>query len=179
MIADAIIREMFEAEEIQEVPEGFQIDSVEKANWAVCKIKEARERRNLFNQAAYSKIEQMEQRILRNEGRYSQETAFLISALDRYIETVPAKKTKTQKTFDLPDGRLKKKFASQKLVPDEERLLQYLKNEGEYINIVTKPEWGEFKKLLKEIDGKVIRTDTGEVVDFVRIEEKPESFDVE
>lgn len=159
--------------------EGFVIDTPELANWAVCKIKEARQRRDLFNSAAKAKIERMEERIKENEARCDRETAFLLMALSRYIDTVPAKVTKTQKTFLLPDGKLKKKFASKTFKADEEKLTEYLKNDEEYIKTIKKPVWGEFKKILADIDGNVVRTDTGEIVEGVIIEDKPESFDIE
>lgn len=160
-------------------PQGFVIDSVGIANWAVCKIKEARNRRDMFNQAAEEKIEQMSKRIQENNARCDSETAFLLSALGEYIEKVPAKATKTQKTLILPDGKLKKKHPVKVLKPDEEKLLEYLNDEEEYIKITKKPVWSEFKKLLKETDGKVIRMDTGEIIEAVTIEEKPAMFDIE
>lgn len=164
-----------------EIPEkeGFVIDTPEKANWAVCKIKDARRRRDLFNMAAMSKIERMNERIRENEERCENETAFLLSALSRYIDTVPAKKTKTQKSFILPDGKLKKKFSSKVFKADEEKLTEYLKDDEDYIKIIKKPLWAEFKKILKDVDGNVVRTDTGEIVEGVSIEEKAESFDIE
>ena len=164
-----------------EIPEreGFVIDTPEKANWAVCKIKDARNRRDLFNIAAESKIARMNERIRENEERCENETAFLLSALSIYIDMVPAKKTKTQKSFILPDGKLKKKFASSVFKADEAKLTEYLKDDEEYIKTIKKPLWAEFKKILKAVDGNVVRTDTGEIVEGVVIEEKPESFDIE
>lgn len=158
---------------------GFCIDTPSKANWAVCKIKEARQRRDLFNEAAQNTINQMTQKIQNNNEYCDNETTFLLSALGEYIETVPAKITKTQKTFVLPDGKLKKKFSANVFKPDEEKLLKYLNSEEEYIKVIKKPVWLEFKKLLKEVNGKVIRTDTGEIVESVSVEEKPAYFDIE
>jgi hypothetical protein len=159
--------------------EGFVIDTPELANWAIRKVKEARQRRDLFTAAAQSQIEQLEEKIHDNEIRCDQETAFLMSALSEYIDKVPAKATKTQKTFLLPEGKMKKKFSAQVMKVQEDTLIQYLAGEEEYIKVVKKPAWSEFKKLLTIIDDKVIRTDTGEIVDGVTVETKPEIFDIE
>lgn len=158
---------------------GFVIDTPQKANWAVRKIKEARQRRDLFNSAAQNEIEELQNKIEESGRRCDSETGFLMSALAVYLETVPAKESKTQKTFILPEGKLKKKFASRVFKADEEKLAEFLANDEEYIKVVKKPIWGEFKKLLKEVNGNVIRTDTGEIVEGVIVEERPEVFDIE
>ena len=58
---------------------------------------------------------------------------------------------------------MKKKFSAQVMKVQEDTLIQYLAGEEEYIKVVKKPAWSEFKKLLTIIDDKVIRTDTGEI----------------
>lgn len=157
----------------------FVIDTPGKANWAVRVIKKARQRRDMFNSAAEDEIMRIKAKMAENEKRCDDETAFLLSALGEYVETVPAKETKTQKTFALPNGKLKKKFVSRSFKPDKDKLLEYLEGEEEYIRVTREPAWGEFKKLLKEVNGAVVRTDTGEIVAGVVIEEKPASFDIE
>lgn len=175
----SIRQEQEEAQAEERDWQGFVIDSPSKANWAVAIIKEARRRRDDFKSAAQDKIQWIQKGMEESDKRCENETAYLLSALGQYIETVPAKKTKTQKVFILPDGKLKKKFPSTVFKADEEKLLKYLEGEEEYIKVTKKPEWGEFKKLLQLVDGKVVRTDTGEIVEGVLLEEKPATFDVE
>lgn len=174
-----IRQEQEEAQAEERDWQGFIIDSPSKANWAVAIIKEARRRRDMFEEAAEAEIKRIQKGMEENDKRCENETAYLLSALGQYIETVPAKKTKTQKVFILPDGKLKKKFPSTVFKADEEKLLKYLEGEDEYIKVTKEPKWGEFKKLLQLVNGKVVRTDTGEIVEGVLLEEKPAVFDVE
>ena len=157
----------------------FVIDKPELANWAIRKVKEARRRRDMFNSAAYDTISRMEEKIAENNRRCDSETGMLLTALDRYLDIVPAKESKTQRTFILPEGKLKKKFARLDFKPDNERLAAYLADDEEYIKVIREPKWSEFKNILQAVNGNIIRTDTGEIVEGVTIEERPESFDIE
>ena len=69
---------------------------------------------------------------------------------------------------------------SQKMVKDDEKLLEYFKqnNMNEYIKTKETPAWAEFKKNLSIVDDKVIDTSTGEVVEVVKVEEIAGVFDV-
>ena len=48
----------------------------------------------------------------------------------------------------------------------------------EYIKTEEKPAWGEYKKTLSIVDGQVIDTVTGEVVDIIKVEETAGVFEV-
>nr|DAT43470.1 MAG TPA: hypothetical protein [Caudoviricetes sp.] len=48
----------------------------------------------------------------------------------------------------------------------------------DYIKTTQEPKWGEFKKLLTFQDGNAILTDTGEMVECIPVEEKPDTFDI-
>lgn len=73
---------------------------------------------------------------------------------------------------------LKKGGVTQKY--DKDELLDYLAAEGmdDYIKTTQEPKWGEFKKLLTFQDGNAILTDTGEMVECIPVEEKPDTFDI-
>ena len=66
------------------------------------------------------------------------------------------------------------------MVKDDVKLLEYFKknNMSNYIKTKETPAWSEFKNNLSIVDGKVIDTNTGEIVDVVKVEEVPGSFDV-
>lgn len=166
-------------EETQDSEHAFVIDTPELANWAIRKVKEARRRRDMFNSAAYDTISRMEDKIAENNRKCDGETGMLLFALDRYLDTIPAKESKTQKTFILPEGKLKRKFAKTDFKVDKEKLAAYLADDEEYIKVIREPKWSEFKNILQAVNGNIIRTDTGEIVEGVTIEERPESFDIE
>ena len=107
-------------------------------------------------------------------------TAFLKGCLAQYFETVPHKSTATQKSYKLLSGSLVFKLPSQKMVKEDVKLLEYFHQNGmeEYIKTEEKPAWGEFKKNLSIVDGKVVNTSTGEIVDAVKVEETAGSFEV-
>ena len=94
----------------------------------------------------------------------------------RYFDTVEHKATKTQETYKLPTGRLKMKLAGETMVPDKEILALLYPD-----LVVQKPDfqWGELKKRLSIVDGKVIDTETGEFVEAVAVEAVPPKFIVE
>ena len=94
----------------------------------------------------------------------------------RYFETVEHQTTMTQETYRLPTGKLKLKVASERMVPDNEALMNAFP-----AFVVQKPDfqWGELKKRLQIVDGKVIDTETGEFVEAVAVEAVPPKFIVE
>lgn len=177
------IQNLFEIETIEEIPEevkeDFVIDTPQKANWAIRVIKEERKRRDIFNETAELEIERLKQQIEKNNKKCDYNTGFLLSNLGEYMETLPTKKSKTLETFTLPEGKLKRKLARLFFEPNEKELVEYLKEEPEYIKVSKKADWAEFKKLLAIKDNKVIRTDTGEILNCITIEEKPATFDIE
>lgn len=176
-------KDLFTVETTEEAAEKepFVIDTPSKANWAIGKIKEARQRRDIFNETAENEIEVLYQKIESNNKKFERETAFLLSCLAEYMENLPTQKAKTQETFVLPNGKLKRKFAKSVLKPNEDKLIEYLQEqqETEYIKTNSYANWEAFSKLLTIQDGKVVRTDTGEIMDCISVVEKPETFDIE
>lgn len=159
----------------------FTIDTAPKANWAIKKIKEARQRRDIFNLSAQEEINYLRDQINDNNKKYESETFYLREALIGYMNNLPTKKSKTQESIEFPSGKLIRKFAKQVLKQEDEKLMEYLEKEKEYDYIRIKKEtmWGEFKKLLTIQDGKVVRKDTGEILDCIGIDKKEETLDIE
>ena len=158
---------------------GFVIDSPEKADWAVEKVKERQAQRDLYIAAAEAKKREMEQKIAEETAKCDQDNGFLLAALDAYIDTVPAKETKTMRQLVLPSGKIVRKLAKLDYTYDDAALLAYLQeNAPEYVESKPKAKWGEFKKALQISNGTVIRTDTGEVVEAVGVIEKPSTTEV-
>ena len=158
----------------------FTITDDNKADWALKKIAEERKEVERLNALAKQQIEEIELKIKHLEETTERKTAFLKGCLAQYFETVPHKATKTQETYKLLSGSLVFKLPSQKMVKDDEKLLEYFKqnNMNEYIKTKETPAWAEFKKNLSIVDDKVIDTSTGEVVDVVKVEETAGSFEV-
>lgn len=176
--------EIYELEEVLEQPEdereGFSINDDNVADWALRKIAEERAELDRLTSIATQQIEELQLKIKHLEEVAERKTAFLKGCLAQYFQTVPHKATKTQESYKLLSGSLVFKLPKQSMVKDDAELIEHFRQNGlqEYIKTEEKPIWGEYKKNLAIVDGKVIDTTTGEIVDAVRVEEAPGVFDV-
>lgn len=176
--------EIYELEEVLEQPEdeqkGFSINDDATADWAVRKIAEERKELERLKTIAEQQIEEINLKVKHLEETMERKTAFLKGCLAQYFQTVPHKSTKTQESYKLLSGSLVMKFGGQKLVKNDAELVDYFhQNEmPEYIKTKEEPKWAEFKKNLSIVDGNVIDNTTGEIVNVVRVEDVPSTFDV-
>lgn len=151
------------------------------ADWAIQRIKEEREELNRIRELAAEQMARIDMKLAAAERRYENGTNFLTARLAEYFETVPHKKTKTQLSYRLLSGTLKKKLGSMAMKQDDEKLLEYLKTTGneDMITVTEKPKWGEFKKRLEIVAGQIVDTETGEFVEGVEIVQNPDKFTVD
>lgn len=167
--------------DVETTLEAFKIDGDKKADWAIKQIKEAEEERDRLVTLAQEQITDLQDRINEIKRKCDNDTGYLKGLLAQYFQTVPHKDTKTQEQYKLLSGTLVFKKPSQTINHDnEEDILKYLKeNDGsDYIKTKQSVNWAEFKKCLAIVDGKVVDTELGTVVDVLKIEEVPASFSV-
>lgn len=156
--------------------EAFEIDSDVKAEWALRKIRERTAERDRIVKTSQEVIDSY-QAVIDNENKSAgDEIGYFEGMLLRYFGTVEHKATKTQETYKLPTGRLRMKLAGETMVPDRETLALLYPG-----FVVQKPDfqWGELKKRLEIMDGRVVDTETGEFVEAVTVEATPPKFTVE
>ena len=170
-----------QADEDTEDDGRFRIDNDNLADWAVRKIHEERAENKRLHDIAEEQTARIEEKIAMADRRLESRTAFLMHRLSEYFGKVPHKETKTQSKYQLLSGTLvmtREKVSIEK--EDDSVLLNYLKNSGykEYIKTKEEPVWGEFKKRLIAVDGKVIDFETGDEVSGVKANTKPATFDV-
>ena len=103
-----------------EVREQFEITDDSTAEWALKKIIEAKKERQRLLDLVDAEKQNLDIKKEQINKRYETDTGFLLSKLNTYLDTVDRKKTKTQETYQLLSGKLVRKFAKQKLVPDKE-----------------------------------------------------------
>lgn len=159
----------------------FRIDDDAMADWALRKISEEQKELDRLEQIANQQILEIQMKLQREKEAYDRKTSYLKKCLQGYFQTVPHKATKTQETYKLLSGSLvQKKSTSKMVVQDDDKLIAYFRQNdlGEYIKVKEEPKWGEFKKLLSIVDGNVIYTETGEIVDAVSVENVPEKFEI-
>ena len=103
----------------------------------------------------------------------------IITELRTLADQVPQKEAKTQSKVELLSGSvvIKKPKQAPKAI-EIDKLIEWAK-ENAYNNyykeeVVEKLQWNELKKDIQVIDGKPIFVNTGEILEGVTIEDKPE-----
>lgn len=151
------------------------------ADWACRKIAEEKAELDRIRELADAQIQKIEEKVAAAERRFQNGTRFLTGKLAEYFETVPHKTTKTKASYRLLSGTLTRKFGGATMKQDDEKLVQFLKDSGqlEFIKTEEKPRWGDFKKRLEIMGGSVVDKETGEIVEGVTVETKPDTFTVD
>lgn len=173
-IEEELLDELFAAD--PEAENRHVIDNDEKAELALCKIRRHIEERDRIVATCMAFERQYQQRREKAIRDAERETIYLSSLLEAYFETVTKKSTKTQETYALPTGRLKRKFAAQKIEHDDKALMEAF---PDYVQQEPKLQWGELKKRLAIRGGVVIDTETGEIVSGASVLNVPAVFTVE
>lgn len=162
--------------------ERFVIDSDQKAEWALRKIKEREAEFKRVEALGNSDIERVAKLIEEEKAKCDSDTAFFRAALDAYMDTVKCRETKTGiRKYKLLSGSLVRKPGTTTFAHNDERLTDYLLRSGrtDMIRVKQVPLWGEYKRTLAVHDGVVIDTNTGDVVEGVTAEMQPASFAIE
>lgn len=169
-------------EEEQRKP--FSIADDDCADWALQKIQLEKEEYDRIDSDIDRQIERLKQKKEANARRYEQNTAFLISLLASYYDTVPTKfikATKTMEKYRLPSGFLVKKYGKIVADHDDAKLTAWLKANGmaDFVKTEEKPMWADLKKEI-DLTGEVaVIKSTGEIVDGVTIAKAPDVFSVD
>ena len=169
-------------EETEDAPRpAWRITDDGCADWACRKIAEEKAELDRIRELADAQIQKIEEKVAAAERRFQNGTRFLTGKLAEYFETVPHKTTKTKASYRLLSGTLTRKFGGATMKQDDAQLVQYLKDSGqlEFIKTEEKPKWGDFKKRLEIVGGSVVDKETGEIVEGVTVETKPDTFTVD
>lgn len=144
--------------------EHFVIDSDTKALWAIRKINEYKEEREMLVRFYQKQIEKAEQEEAFHVDR-------LMSKLEDYAATLPMKSAKTIRSYELPGAKLVFKKPHAVISHDDEKIIKALKAKGDlqFIKTVEKLDWAGLKKKFQE---------DVEAVDGISIEIEPESFEL-
>jgi len=101
-------------------------------------------------------------------------------SLQGYLGIVPARETKTQKTYDLPGAQLLLKHPQPKYDIDDEVMVPWLKENGmtDYVITTESVAWGELKKTLVKGPTGEYFTEDGEVIQGLTVTQRPDEFKV-
>ena len=176
---DEVLTQM--VDEVLWDPEEFRIDSDAKAEWAVRKLRDMRAERDRMVDTMRAVMDEYARRIAEEQEKYDRRSVRMRNMLEDYFENVPHKVTKTQESYQLPSGKLVLKAMEPEYRRDEDALIGWLKtgHMDEYLDVKTAVRWGDLKKGTTVLpDGKVVWTETGEVIDGVNAVSRPAEFRV-
>jgi len=158
----------------------FIIDDDKKAEWALRKIAGEREEAQRYINVCKSMILEYEEKIRKEEEKLIKKTSFLEAKLQQYFQSVKYKSTKTQKTYKLPSGVLRLKYQQPEFKRDEDKLVNWLKENKllDFIKVKETPNWVELKKNIK-ISGNRAVSEDGQIIEGVEVVEKPPVFEIE
>ncbi len=178
---------MGEPEVEQEEEQRFKIDDDDKSCWALKKIKAMKEEIEEKEDLAESQIYQVERWLEKEKEKRQEKIEYLEGLLQEYALELKEEKPDL-KTHSLPFGELKFrkqrpkwKYDSNKLVKSAEDILP------DAVKTKKKVNKKELKKMIKddnspfqiiEEDGRVVNTETGEVLEGVTVKERGEKFKV-
>ncbi len=131
--------------------------------------------------AEYQKMESWYAHMVEKaKEKRDRKVAWAEANLRAYFDIVPAKVTKTQKTYDLPSGKLVLKHQEPKYDTKDEELVPWLKaNRPELIKIKESSDWANLKKELKASpDGLRMVTEDGEIVPGITVTPREDKFTV-
>lgn len=160
--------------------EKFKVVDDKTADWAIRKIKEEAEEQDRLISLAESQIDDLENQINKIHTQYTYNTSYLKSLLAEYFATVKHEETKTQESYKLLSGSLVLKKPTTKIIKDDEKLVEYFKknNLEKYIKVSESPKWADFKSQVKVVGKDVVDNETGEIIDGLKTEEIPATFNV-
>ena len=154
-------------DELEEDSGDFIIDNDEKAEWSIKKIAEERAEAQRYISVCQDAIKTYQDKIEKAKADLDNKTGYLTHQLQRYMNTVKAKESKTQKTYKLPSGTLKVKYPEPEYKRDEEKLTEFLKkNYTDYVETIYKPKWAEFKKIVSLNRDAIVDEESGELIDY-------------
>ena len=160
-----------------EVNEGWKVDSMSAANWAMEKIRARRAEMTELKKFADAKKAQIDEWLQEQTESLQDEVEFFEAKLKPFVaDMLEGKKTKTLK---FPCGACSFKKSAPKFTKDDEVLTQWeMLNEKDNINTKYSVNWADFKKTLQYAqDGNMISAD-GEVVPGLTYSVEEDSFTV-
>lgn len=164
---------------------GFVVDNDKKAVWCLRKIKHLKEKQKHNSELAKAEIEEIQKEIDEVQEWLDKENDRLSSNIE-YFESLLfsyALKLREEnpefKTHKLPFGQLQFRKKRPKWKYDNEKLLEFVeKNYEELVKVRKNVDKRKLKSWVKIVGGKVIMEKTGEVIEGVEVEERPEKFNV-
>lgn len=164
----------------------FIIDNDKKATWALRKIKNMKQKQKKNEKLAESQIEEIQKEIDeiaewldKENGKIQDNIEFLKNKLKNYAFDLK-EDNPDLKTHNLPFGALKFRKQRPKWKYNDDKLKEFVEeNLKEALKIKNKVSKRKLKKKAEVAGNKAVIKDTGEVIEGVKIVDRPEKFKVE
>lgn len=167
-------------EQVEVEEDRFIVDSPEKADWALYKLREVNNTIKQNKKLADENHERVDKWLEHENAKANNSKEYFESLLQEYFANEKAKNPNFK--FSSPNGTLSSRKQQDNWIYEENKLIDALKD-TEFVTSVPKLEKGLFKKSAKKgLDGlsvvgnKVVNTNTGEVIDGVQIQEQPDKI---
>lgn len=158
----------------------FVVDSPEKADWALYKLREVNKTIKQNKKLADKNHEHIDEWLEHENSKANDSKEYFESLLQEYFTNEKAKNPNFK--FSSPNGTLSSRKQQDNWIYEESKLIDSLKN-TEFVTNVPKLEKGLFKKAAnKGLDGlsvvgnKVVNTNTGEVINGVQVQKRPDKI---
>lgn len=169
------------ADEEDDHEDSFHIDNDGLADWAVSKLHEIKEEKDRVQRIYDERVAVLQGAYAKQMEMLDSGEAFFLGKLEEYFHSVPAKETKTQRSYKLLSGTLKWTKPKKDFEHDDVEILSALESAGieEWTKVTKKLDWSGLKKSLS-IDGDDIVNADGEVVEIpgLRVTMKEGKFTV-
>lgn len=180
-IEEEILNEI-ERESVKENPNGIHDDKY--ADWTIEKIKLLNAELERKRMIVENKRKFLDEWFEKEKKNIENKISFYTSRLQEYFESIDPKflhKTKTQISYSLPSGKLKKILERNEFERKDEELLNWLKknNYTSFIKVKENVDWAKLKESIEISGDKAVLIDTGEIIEGIRITKKPPEFKVE
>lgn len=154
---------------MDEIKERFSIKNDDEADWAFEKLAEYQHKADLLEEQKEEFAKKYQQRIDKwynpQNNSIQDQVAYFQSLIEEYRLTKPDGKV------NVPSGKTSVR-TTKKFIKDENKLLVYVEsNHPKFIENTSKVKWGDFKKTLKPVNGKVI-DENGEIVEGITTQEE-------
>ena len=155
--------EFVQEEELEQKEPDFEIDNIEKAEWALDKIRD--HKANIDKWTQYFEAEK--RRVcMKHENAIIKLTGKLKSFFLQMHDAGLTRSTKTMEAYNLPTGRLAMKHPNPKYDKDETAIIEWLrKNAPEFIKTKESIDWEGMKNAFSFVGDRMVKVDeeTGEI----------------
>lgn len=160
----------FECNEMKANSTGFVVDTPEKADWAIGKIRQANEKKEYFQRYYEAKFAWLKALVEKKIEAQNNTIAFMEHLLEPYVEEQIVVNNSKTKSIKLSNGVAGFRTVKAKFDVDDNKLLAWVKKSApDKVKITESVDWAALKKEIATTpEGKVITKD-GEVVDGVNL----------